>query len=449
MRKSECPHSLRELADFALSVKYLREVHEMLNLYPSLAERVEIMQLHRRLVEYVEKSLELEKFRTLKELYQNPPFSTERPPDSLAIIFTIPLTWLGVKLRGESYDITSLPENKMKEEVDAILSESLSHVSPSLRSTIETLLRIMMFDCYLPHPTGEPEYNSKPRTLYLLTEYWILYSEYIMYRSTADVWFNPDPMLTFRTSVKVRIEQCIRLLDVEESLSDISEVLGMPLQDVDAIPEYISEIVDAASEALEVLRVNIGHATFQLTAQERMFVYAFRENFQKCRAQAEEWFHKLLRQVDHERKVKESQLTERTEPSCFEYIRKVEHVLRSLVETQYQEAFSDDWLDRIKDAIGEVAYENAVTTMKQRRVTDRRQLLHFTTFPDLQQAIIQNWRMFQPLIVIKRREFNKLIAPILSGRTEEAHNRPKHLWPEIEQQRVRIACSDLLKKIRS
>jgi hypothetical protein len=82
--------------------------------------------------------------------------------------------------------------------------------------------------------------------------------------------------------------------------------------------------------------------------------------------------------------------------------------------------------------------------MDQRGILDQIEILHYLQLSDLLDLIRGNWSFFAPRTKLRRREFNDLVAAILKGRTEEAHNRPEHLWPEIERQRVRVACYDLL-----
>jgi len=83
-----------------------------------------------------------------------------------------------------------------------------------------------------------------------------------------------------------------------------------------------------------------------------------------------------------------------------------------------------------------------------RSVTNGEELLHFTNLPDVYKIISEKWSLFRNLFSCRRREFNSLMAPILKGRTDTAHNRPHHLRPPFEDERTKIACHDLLEKIK-
>jgi hypothetical protein len=94
------------------------------------------------------------------------------------------------------------------------------------------------------------------------------------------------------------------------------------------------------------------------------------------------------------------------------------------------------------------AYRAAIDTMKQRRQLQATELLHYTNLKDLASIITRDWDLFRHGFDGQKKDFARLIAIVLKGRTEEAHHRPEHLWPEIEKQRVRVACHDLLTRLK-
>jgi len=438
--------STQEIADLYCATYYLREFIEMLNLYPTLTERAEVMKIHRILVDTIDLSLKLDLFQRYKENYIKPEFNTKHIPEYLSTIIMGALLCLYPRITDNSVDLSSLPEDKWEKEFQKIRKQAFNNTSVSLRTVLETLEKIMVFDCKLPHPVDSSEFNSKSRTIYILTEYWKIYSEYVQYLSTTNAWFKPDPMIIFMTNIKERIISCIEKLGCIDKLQDVYDFLDMPLTEVDAIPEYIAERIDTAWNAIEIIRSEIGFGIHSLTNQEKLFMEAYNTNFQTNRASAEKWFHKLLKKVE-QRNNSTSQFHSTTQLSCTDYIRKVELKLRSIIMKKYLETFNENWLDELKKAIGPDAYNNAHETMQQRHVNKKDEIIYYTNMPDLQQAIINNWDIFSNIISCKRRDFNRLMSPILKGRTEEAHNRPIHLWPEIEQDRVRVACHDLLGKI--
>lgn len=441
------PHPpLSELAQITQATKLLCSVMSTVHLYPSLAEKAEVIKLYHRAVEYVEQSISLSAFSEFARNYKRPEFSTDGPPDAISSTYRVALLLYYLSSRDLSSD--ELEQNdELREELHNALKETLDYVSPELRRDIERLDRLMILDCLVPHPTGDPDYNSEARAAFLLATYWHLYSFFILYLSTAYGWYTPDPMIPLRISLKLRIEECITRLKVDQSMSSVNDLLRMPIEDVDAIPEYISELVSRGSEAIESVSSEHGHFDFQFTPQEDVFIGSFNSTLEFCKKRTEREIGKHLKLAqDHnqENLSKPSKLQSLT-PS--DYVKRVELTLRSVIRRQYQERFGDKWINHLGKAIGQDAFDAAQATMRQRSVSDGTEILHFTTLPDLQRAIGENWTLFQDRFSLRKKELNTLLAPILKGRTEEAHNRPEHLYPEIEQQRLRVACDDLLNNI--
>ncbi len=448
-RRESNPHSLQELSDFIYSVKYLNVLMDSLHYYPKLVDRSDLMRLHRLLADYVDTSLSSREFVSLQKIYDRPEFTSDGPPESLGHIFAACFTWLAPRIKGESFDITKLNQDEMATIVDDTLLKAKKHLSEDLLQAVNSVNSAMVLDCLVPCPSDMVEFKSESRAAFLLSEYWNLFSEYVIYLSTAKAWFKPDPMLPLRTSLKLRINTLMEMLSAHGSCEPIERLLNWPVEEIDAVPEYIHELVDASSEFMESVRTIVGHSSFSFVAQERMFFESFRHNFQTNRSRAEKHFSDILRRMKETSPNSSRAKDHGQPPSCFDYIRMVERRLRDIVKRVYVERFGENWLSAIRESLGQDAYDAAVRTMNQRGITDAMEMLHFTNLPDLQQAVTKKWELFGVKTHMRKQEFNKLFAPILKGRTEEAHNRPDYLWPEIEQQRVRVACSDLLKHLDS
>lgn len=438
-----------ELAQLTQATKLLCSVMNTVHLYPSLAEKAEVFKLYHRAVQYVEQSISLSAFSEFEESYHRPEFYTDGPPDDLNINFGMYLLQYYLVSRGLSATAFDDVEHndELKEELHIALRESLDYASPELRRDIELLKRLMILDCQIPHPSGDPEYNSEARAAFLLATYWHLYSDFILYLSTADMWYVPDPMIPLRISLKLRIETCITRLKVDQSMPSVNDLLRMPIDDIDVIPEYISNLVSWGSEEIELVRSKHGHFDFRFTLQEEEFIGSFNSTLEFCKIQTDQEFSKHLNAAKNHNQENLSKPLKTQSLTPSEYVRKVELALRSVIRRQYQEKFGDGWIDYIGKAIGPKAYASAQAIMRQRSISDGKEILHFTTLPDLQRAICENWALFQGQFSLRKKEFNALLALILKGRTEEAHNRPDHLHTEIEQQRLRVACADLLKKL--
>lgn len=445
--QKECNHSLTELCDFAYSAKYLSVLLETIHYYPNLKERADLLIVRNRLREIIERSLDLGLFISLKKIYIKPDSYSEKVIQSLNVLHSVPMTWIPLKLEDQSLFLGESSQEEMQSTYNKIFSESRKYLSPRLLTLVENVELVMMFDCLIPESPDEPELRSKPRLLYALSEYWSIYSQFVSYISSAYGWFTPDPMLKYRINLKKRIEKCIKLLDASIQVCTVQNLLEWTIEDIDGMSEEVNREIARGWEEIENLHSEIGHFTFEMNQQENMFVSHFNFNFQKLRAKAEKYFSGLLKRAEEQGEASRQVEKNSDPPSCFEYIRRVEQKMRKIIEEVYRKYYGDNWLFEIKVSIGEDAFGNAEETMNQRGVKNLSELLHYTFLTDLQQAIITRWNIFSNSIRISRKDFNKLLSPILMGRTEEAHNRPDHIWPEIEQQRVRVACNDLLKSL--
>ncbi len=446
-KKKITSYSIEELSNFLYSARYLDSMQEMMKNYPEFIKKKNLLKIHTILLKYVDKSLQLEDFKSLKEIYNKPEFSPQGSNDSIKILFTVPLTWIRLEIFDKPKDFETLTDLEIRKEIIEIYKFSYEKISAELKQAVDSLKLIMILDCHIPISASNEDFLSKPRLMFLLSKYFEIYAEYIQYRTTAYMWFIPDPLVKFTTSLKIRIRKLIELLEINKETSIILEFIELPPEDVDAIPDQINSMINYSIETLEIQHTKFGHEIFPFTEQEKLFIDSFNSHFQENRTHAEKHFHNFLNNTEKNSSNSSSKELQK-ELTCSEYIREVELKLRDLIKKQYLIKYGNNWIFGIKEAIGKNAYLIAVNTMEQRKITDLNELLHFTTLPDLQQAIKNKWDLFKDIIPIKRKEFNILLIPILKGRTEEAHNRPKHLWPEIEQQRVRVACKDLLSKIK-
>ena len=131
-----------------------------------------------------------------------------------------------------------------------------------------------------------------------------------------------------------------------------------------------------------------------------------------------------------------------------EYVRELELSLRAVVKEKYQVEYRNTWLDELRRVIGDDPFAAADATMRQRRAYSTDDFLHFTQLRDLYTAISQNWNLFQDVFSTKRTHFNSKMNEVLRGRTEEAHNRPAHLFNPIQRKRAEVAAHDVLESLQ-
>ena len=158
-------------------------------------------------------------------------------------------------------------------------------------------------------------------------------------------------------------------------------------------------------------------------------------------------FQQMLARIDKEHPRFETNV--KPEPqNPKEYLYLVENNLRKVIKTRYQKVFKGKWIEQIKLTIGEKAFLDAEQIMQNRGVTSYEEILNYTQLKDIHQLINSEWDTIHDYFSCSKKEYNKLMAGILQSRTEDAHNRPEHLWPPIERDRAKVLCHDLLKQIK-
>jgi hypothetical protein len=433
------PSISRSLANTIVAAHHLLGLAESKKLYPNDVDLDEAAELRDVLMLELSVGIENPEFEEARKLIKEKKFDAFEHEEVILMVFMIGLA----RFSGEK----NLPDIKLEET----LGEAYQNISPSLEKTVEKIQEILIFSCRFPDPTASAEFVQVPRFFFLLTKYWSLYRDIIVHHGTAPIGYTPHPLLRFIVNLKERIETCLdRVGDVELS-SAINEVLEMPCdQDLNmAYEEWVQPRIEAASEAIERSRLCFKRQSFSLTKAERLFVHITEIALENLRDRTSKDWQKMLARVDKIRtSTGPSEKKDVLPVSCFESIGRVENVLRQLIQMQYQERFSENWLKELEQTMGVEVYNAAIETMKQRKQVDVAELLHYTNLSDLNLIIVKSWELFLPVFKGQKKDFHRNMAIILKGRTEEAHHRPEHLWPEIEKQRVRVACHDILIRLK-
>jgi hypothetical protein len=315
-----------------------------------------------------------------------------------------------------------------------------------LQDAIKSLHEVMLFDFQIPSPTGLPEYKSRERFFFLLGKYWEVYRAYLSHYMTAEGGYSPDPLTRFIVNLRARLRVCLDQVANPEISDVLSELLQIQLdEDASVYDDWIKERLHGVDQAIEKARLEMGSLHFELTAQEKLFLETAMLALENVKKELKVWFSGLLKNA-------KSQAQEWKDadghPDPHQAVGKVETALRAIISVEAKARFKAGWCDFVRKSIGQEAYDEAMRRMAERGVTDPNELLHFLYLKDLRTIITGEWSIFHTHFSQPRKRWNELMDVILKGRTDSAHFRPDHLWPEVEQSRLRVACHDILGGIK-
>lgn len=418
------------LADALEAANLLRHFTDSREVYGDVPDDVRALALHTTLVERLELALALTQLPDLNVVYVRPHFENTSNTVQLTMVATVMAMWLAEPL-GVSPD-----------DVRGAFERYSEHVSPDLMALRERVQEILVFECREPLARAGRQFASPERALFMLGEYWALYRDMLLQHGKSVVSWSPHPLLRFIVSCRARIEQCLRTIGSPELSAAFAEVLEIPFDrdSADLWDEWGAPRLEGASLAYEEARSRGPVVGFDMTQAESLFISVCRGELRLLDAKARETAAKYLRPA----RTKAGSFNATGVPgTCFDWIAKVERALRKLVVAVAKSSSGEEWQGKVRKWLGAAAVE-AENVMKQRGVEDAAQLIHFTQLKDLVEIVRANYADFEPLLGLRRREFNRLTALIVKGRTETAHNRPEHLWPAKERKRTEVACADLL-----
>ncbi len=299
----------------------------------------------------------------------------------------------------------------------------------------------LLFSCGFPHPIEDPSYSKPERYLFLLYRYWDIYSALLLQMARHPIIALPHPLGRYIATVRARIERCL----AEVAQADLTDAVAPALQiefsvdTMDFWEECGLPIVQRAGDALEAMRARMRLRHFDLTSAEDFFFKVARMELDGLDGLLTARWKCMLQPQDSPRKAPKV---------AWDYVRDVELELRKVARRAYECQYPTRWLDEVRGCLDGKARLAVESTMRKRGVEDPSQFLHYTQLSDLRDLISKGFGFCSSWFRIRKWEFNALMDLIIKGRTELAHNRPAHLWPEIERRRVEVACYDLLKAIR-
>jgi hypothetical protein len=390
-------------------------------------------------VDHLEHALSSPDLEAVRAEYERPHIENTSAPGVLFMIRTVAIMWLANHCGIQSDQLAKIP---------SVLKEKYESLDEDLRNHAKWLEEELIFNCRVPHPNDDATYKSPQRSICMLGRYLNLYRTILQDHGTSEVFYSPHPLLRFIENLRIRIRHYLDVVAELELHEAASRMLDIPLDwDSNAVwDDYGQPILAEVSERFEQLRTERRVLSeIELTEAEKLFIDQAESAIESCRKRIKQQWKSILNSAE---KIRQQNAPQKDRPlTCFEYVGRVECRLRELIQEEYQARFGADWTNQISKSFDNNQMQAIETTMKQRKIDSRQELLHFTQLVDVFKVISQRWDLFAHRIACSRKEFNNLLSPILKGRTEEAHNRPEHIWPQIEKDRVRVACHDLLSKL--
>jgi hypothetical protein len=246
--------------------------------------------------------------------------------------------------------------------------------------------------------------------------------------------------------LKARLGACLEQLGGPKFSEPLLQLIQIEFgEDVGMYDDWIKERLNSVDETIENERLRIGTLHFDLTAQEKLFIETATLSLENVKRQLKAWFSDVL---GNAKKHAQEWGDAGGRPDPHKAVGKVETAFRKIIRDEAQARSKEAWLDFIKERIAEEAFNDAAKRMADRRVMDQGEIIHFLYLKDLRDLISAEWSIFHVHFSLQRKRWNELMDVIVKGRTDSAHFRPEHLWPEVEQSRLRIACHDILAGIK-
>jgi hypothetical protein len=414
----------------------LRSFTHARHIYGDVPDESTALQIHQALLGVLDGMLEGETLPGIAWPDQRPHFENTADTTLLSNVAGALLIFLSGEL------------NCGVDELDKVTAFAREKASATVQGIQSRLQELLVFDCRFPLPRAGAQYGSRERALFMVGQYWGFYRELLQQHGGAMIMFSPHPLLRFIVNAKARIKHYLEAIEDSALRSHMDEALDVSFdQDTNmAWEEWTLPIVARASEAYEEARLAIPSTSFALTEAEHLFLGSGRASLAELEKSSETEMGKLMANVARTQTAGGPEAAATGPKTCHEMIGEVERALRDIVVTEAKQRRGDHWLAEVERLLGDGVVE-ARATMLQRKVTNPEEIIYFTNLTDVCLVISQNFNLYAPRVGMTRREFNTKTARIVKGRTEEAHNRPEHLWPEIEQQRVRVDCHDLLGSI--
>ena len=265
--------ALKSVAEAACASRALEQFTESRVLYPSDVDPAEAERLHTSLCSLLESALTHEVLAGVRLEWSPFPFASTSVPPLVGLIFA-----LCISLAAETFE--AVPDF---DDPDSLLSTIrrtyaglLKHISPALREVVDRVDEIMIFDMKIPDPVDPGEYSDERRAIKMFGEYWDAYRAILNQFGSADMGYQPHPMLRFIVSLQYRLREYGSRFGDERLLAALENVLEVPFNTDtgDGFEDLVQPLIDALSLAWEESRVSRSSGAFALTGAEQRFLSA-------------------------------------------------------------------------------------------------------------------------------------------------------------------------------
>ncbi len=434
----------RQLADGVIGLDELKKLLAARNRYEGQIATDVALRIYSECVQRVEVGLAaLGNQELVEQFYVRPHFENTQLPSDLLIgirsAFVIMLT-PDAPLVGDSEDAITL-------QVEATFRRIPELASPEALELLRQVGEVLMFDCKIPTTKPGTEFASPSRALWLLGEYWDLYRAVLLHHGTAGASESPHPLLRFMVEARTRMGALLEAQAEPMLTQALEAVFAMPLDldTGDLWTEHGQPRADEAQSAYEEVRARCSVSGFRHTDEEALFFECAR----RCLEVYSKRISKALAQRFGPAPPRAGRAPEPEVPNTpEESLREVELALRRTIQRRFGRRFGARWLEQVKAAMEPLALAAAEARLQQEAASaGMDDFLHFAHLGDVLAICSGAWSVVQVGMTVDRRKFNALAETIKRGRTQVAHNRPPHLWPPIERQRLMVACHDMIQAL--
>jgi len=322
-----------------------------------------------------------------------------------------------------------------------------------LEKALGALEDATLFQCLYPDPEASPEFGLPARALFMLRKYVEGLHGILVATGGGEIGWTPHPLTRLVVNLQERISICVAALDNTElsgelhNLDGIVECLLTDSEGDFSVGWECGQAAEAAAclVAVEKAWLRSGSGAFDLTMAEQGFLGHVEAATSWYRERVKRQWKRILDSADRQAAVRTQ---ESAGPRALaEYISQVELTLRNVVSTAYRARFGTKWIGEIRQTLDAQELQETEARLAREGQSDD-DIMHMLNPGPLRQLVTRDWNVTGPCFAgAARKHVNALLDEWLKARTKVAHNRPPHLWPDIEQQRARVACHDLLDAI--
>ncbi len=276
--------------------------------FPDAIESGEARRLHDSLVDVLEGVICGEGFEFITPEYKRPSFDAPHEHESVRLLG-------GGLVLIHSNIAVPFDKAKLPELVKVTIESCLLNATGDLRDAIARVIDAKTWDCRIPTPRDDMQFQSAGRAVFLLREYWQRIKRLLLIQAEQLAGWQPHPLLRWISNLNLRIEWCfekLKTIDGAVAASDtfcpLIEILSSGSGDeLQMVEEWTAEQILLVDRFIETARLTLGGNPRPLIAEESGFLGAVDKLIGEHEASIERIGAKLLKQVapvDHKTATK-------------------------------------------------------------------------------------------------------------------------------------------------